>query len=246
MSLDFWAKTSGTWINILTVLVGTSLGLLLYNRLPLRMQQILTQGIGLLTLWLGTSMAGKLAETKVGRFDGVILGLVAITLGGILGEWWRVEDRLTYLGEWLKQRVRGKGRFTEGFVAASLLFCIGPITILGCLNNGLTGDNTLLILKAVMDGIASIAFASTYGIGVGFSALVVGVVQGALSLMAGTLATVLPDPLTDPRILLITGVGGLMITGIGLNFLEVTKIRIGSFLPAIAIVPFIHWLANRF
>jgi len=244
MPFDLWTRTSGTWINILTVLLGTGLGLLLHNRLPSRMQRILTQGIGLLTVWIGLSMANQLGKAQVGRIDGAILGLLAITIGGVLGEWWRLEDRLTHLGEWLKARFRGKGRFTEGFVAASLLFCVGPMTLLGCLNNGLTGDNTLLSIKASMDGIAAIAFSSTYGIGVGFSSLVILIFQGGLSLAAGALAVVLPDPATDPRVMLITGVGGLMVIAVGLNLLEVAKIRVGSFLPALAIAPVFSWLAS--
>ena len=241
----FWTKTSGTWINILTVLIGTTLGLLLQSRLPQRMQLIITQGVGLLTLWIGVNMAGSLAEVQAGRVDGVILGLLTIAIGGVLGEWWRLEDRLTGLGNWLKRRFSGRGRFTEGFVATSLLFCIGPMTVIGSLNNGLMGDNTLLTLKAVMDGLASIPFASSHGMGVGFSVLVILVYQGGLSLAAGGLAAVLPDPATDPRIFLITGVGGLMILGIGLGLLDIAKIRVVSFLPAIALAPFIHWIAER-
>ncbi|MCG8368285.1 MAG: DUF554 domain-containing protein [Pseudanabaenales cyanobacterium] len=245
MPLDLWTKTSGTWINILTVLIGTTLGLLLKSRLPKRMQQIITQGVGLLTLWIGVAMAGSLADIQAGHIDGVILGLLTIAIGGVLGEWWGLEERLTDLGDWLKRRFSGKGRFTEGFVATSLLFCIGPMTVIGSLNNGLIGDNTLLTLKAVMDGLASIPFASSYGVGVGFSVLVILVYQGGLSLAAGGLATTLPDPTTDPRIFLITGVGGLMILGIGLGLLDIARIRVVSFLPAIALAPCLYWLAER-
>ena len=112
MPLDLWTKTSGTWINILTVLIGTTLGLLLQSRLPTRMQQIITQGIGLLTLWIGVAMAGSLADIQAGHIDGVILGLLTIAIGGVLGEWWGLEERLTDLGDWLKRRFSGKGRFT--------------------------------------------------------------------------------------------------------------------------------------
>ena len=119
------------------------------------------------------------------------------------------------------------------------------MTVIGSLNNGLIGDNTLLTLKAVMDGLASIPFASSYGVGVGFSVLVILVYQGGLSLAAGGLATTLPDPTTDPRIFLITGVGGLMILGIGLGLLDIARIRVVSFLPAIALAPCLYWLAER-
>jgi len=133
--LSFWARTSGTWINVATVLVGSGLGLLLRSRLPLTMQQIITQAVGLLTLVIGFTLSRSLFEVEAGAIDGVILGLLAIVCGGLLGEWWQIEQRLMALGNLLKAQVKGGGRFTEGLVAASLLFCIGPMTIIGSLNN---------------------------------------------------------------------------------------------------------------
>lgn len=242
--MDFWMKTSGTWINAATVLVGTGVGLLLRGRLPLRMQQVITQGVGLITLLIGISMAEQMSNVQGGKIDGIILGLVSIVLGGLLGEWWTIEKKLEAIGDWLKQRFRGKGSFTEGFVAASLLFCIGPMALIGSLNNGLLGDNTLLTLKATMDGLAAIALTSSYGIGVGFSTLLIVLYQGGLSLGAGGLAQVLPDPATAPPVLLITGVGGLMILGIGFRLLEIAPIRVASFLPALAIAPIVYAIAD--
>ncbi|MDY6939131.1 MAG: DUF554 domain-containing protein [Cyanobacteriota bacterium] len=244
MMLDFWAKTSGTWVNVLTVLVGTTLGLLLERRLPVKMQKIITQGIGLLTLWLGFEMADRLLEVEVGRANGVILGLLVTIIGGILGEWWQLEERLSAIGDGLKKRFRGKGRFTEGFVAASILFCVGPMTLIGSLNNGLTGDAALLNVKATMDGIVSVALAGSYGIGVGFSTVIIAIYQGGISLGAGVLAGIIGDPTVDPGILLATGVGGLTIVATGLNLLEVTRIRVASFLPGLAIAPIACWVAN--
>lgn len=244
MSIDFFTKTSGTWINIATVLLGTGLGLLLRGRLPVRMQQVITQGVGLVTLFVGVKMAESLTEIKAGQVDGVILGLLAIVIGGLLGEWWQLEERLAVVGDWLKYRFKGKGSFTEGFVAASLLFCIGPLALLGSLNNGLTGDNTLLTLKASMDGLASIALTSSYGIGVGFSVLSLLFYQGGISLAAGSLSQVLPDPATAPPVLLITGVGGVIILGLGFNLLQVAQIRIASFLPALLLAPVLYGLAD--
>lgn len=235
--LSFWAKTSGTWINIATVILGTGLGLLLRDRLPRPMQRVITQALGLLTLVIGFSMTRRLFEVQAGPMDGVILALLAMVAGGLLGEWWQVEKRLNQLGDALKARIKGGGRFTEGFVAASLLFCVGPMTIVGSLNNGLSGDATLLTLKAAMDGVASLAFAGSYGIGVGFSGLTILVVQGGLSLLAGLVAALITDPATDPSILLMTGVGGLMIVGIGFGLLEIAQIRVASFLPALAMAP---------
>lgn len=241
--LDFWLKTSGTWINVATVLMGTLLGLLLRNRLPVRMQQIITQGVGLITLFLGTSMAASLAKAKAGNVDGVILAVLTVVLGGLLGEWGLVEEKLNAIGEKLKKQFRGGGRFTEGFVAASLLFCIGPMALIGSLNNGLMGDYNLLALKSTMDGLASIALTGSYGMGVGFSILPIIIYQGGISLAASLLTQVLPDPAHDPRIFLLTGVGGIMIIGLGLNLLEVAKIRVASFLPALLITPVVYAIA---
>ena len=243
--LSFWARTSGTWINIITVLFGTGLGLLLRHRLPLTMQQIIIQAVGLLTLIIGVAMSRSLFEVNVGAIDGVILGLLAMVMGGLLGEWWQLEKKLVTFGNLLKARFRGGGRFTEGFVGASLLFCIGPMTVIGSLNNGLSGDNALLVLKATMDGLAAIALTGSYGIGVGFSSLTILIIQGGLSLLASGLATTIPDPTTDPTILLTTGIGGMMILGLGLGLLEIAKIRVASFLPALLIAPLLIAIVQR-
>ncbi|MEB3292937.1 MAG: DUF554 domain-containing protein [Synechococcales bacterium] len=237
LSLSIWDKTSGTWINVATIWGGTVIGLLLRGNLPPGMQWVITQGLGLFTLFLGTTMAHQLLKLQTGRVDGVILGLLAMVLGGLLGEWWQVEVKLTELGERLKQWVKGGGRFTEGFVVASLLFGIGPMAIVGCLNNGLSGNNSLLTVKSVMDGLASIPFSSTYGVGVGFSSLSILLYQGSLSLAAGLLSQVLPDPANHPATQLISGVGGLIVIGIGCNLLEIAQIRVASFLPAILLAP---------
>lgn len=243
MAINFWVKTSGTWINVITILVGTAIGLGLRGRLPVRMQQIITQGVGLITLLIGMQMAASLTTVKGGLIDGIILGLLAIVIGGLLGEWWQLEAKLETIGDWLKSRFKGKGSFTEGFVAASLLFCVGPLTLIGSINNGLIGDNTLLTLKASMDGLAAIALTSSFGVGVGFSTLIVIVYQGGVSLAAGLLAQALPDPATNPHVSLITGVGGVMILGLGLNLLNIAHIRVASFLPALAIAPIFYRVA---
>ncbi|QDZ41333.1 DUF554 domain-containing protein [Euhalothece natronophila Z-M001] len=246
MLVDFWFKTSGTWINVITVVIGTIVGVSLRQKLPSRIKQIIPQGIGLLTLWLGISMTEELSNVEVNRVPGVILGLIAIALGGALGEWWGLEEKLNGIGDWLQKHLRHSGQFTEGFVATSILFCVGPVALIGSINNGLLGDNTLLVLKAMMDGFASIPFASRYGIGVGFSSLVIIIYQGGVSLLAGVFATGMDNPETDPRLLLITGIGGLMILGIGLNLLEIAKVRVASFLPALVIAPILYQLIAWF
>ncbi len=246
MALDFWTKTSGTWINIMTVATGTTLGLLLKDRLTSKMQRIITQGIGLITIWLGFSMAETLNQIKVKNIAGVVIALLAVVIGGVFGEWLEIEEKLASVGDWLKKSLSRQGRFTEGFVASSLLFCIGPMTIIGCLNNGLTGDNALLIIKATMDGIVSIALANIYGVGVMASVLVLLTYQGGISLAAGAIASNLSDPNSSPLVLIATGVGGLLILAIGLNLLEITKIRTASFLPAIAFAVIFQYLLSSF
>ncbi|BAZ46105.1 hypothetical protein NIES4102_31330 [Chondrocystis sp. NIES-4102] len=241
-NLDFWAKTSGTWINVFTVLIGTSFGLLLQGRLSSKIQTIITQGVGLLTIWIGISMANSLSKVEAAGIDGAIFGLLAIVLGGVVGELLAIEEKLTSVGDWLKQKFRGQGLFTEGFVASSLLFCVGPMTLIGSFNNGLNGDDTLLTIKATMDGVISIALANIYGVGVGFSTLIILFYQGGLSLVVGLIANSVPQSDHNPYVLIVTGIGGLIIMGIGCNLLEVVKIRVGSFLPAIAFAPLIYFL----
>ncbi|BBC25672.1 DUF554 domain-containing protein [Pseudanabaena sp. ABRG5-3] len=244
--LDFWTKTSGTWINIFAIALGTFLGLILRGRFLSQVLPILKQAIGLITMFVSINMANSLLKVKAGVLDGVILSLIALIIGGVIGELSQLEKHLESVGDWLKAKFKGKGKFTEGFVAASLLFCIGPMAIIGSLNNGLTGDNNLLALKSALDGFISIVFASTYGIGVGFSALPVGLYQGIMSVLAGNLAQSLPDPANAQPVLIITGVGGLMLLGLGLNLLELAKVRVASFLPALAIAPLVYWLADSF
>lgn len=242
--LSLWAKTSGTWINVALVLLGTISGLLLRGRLPNRMQDVITQAVGLITIFIGVQMARPLVEVDAGAIAGVIVGLVALVTGGLLGEWWQIEQRLVTIGDNLKTKFGGSGQFTEGFVAASLLFCVGPMTILGSLNNGLSGDGTILIIKGTMDGLVSIALTGSYGMGVGFSVLPVVIYQGGLSLLAGLLSSGIGDPTSSPSVLLVTGVGGVIILGLGLNLLKVTTIRVASFLPALLLTPLLYKLCQ--
>ena len=204
----------------------------------------MVQGVGLVTLVIGFDMARSLADGGSGQIDGVVLGLLAVVGGGVLGEWWRLEERLDALGERLKRRLGGSGRFGEGFVAASLLFCVGPMTLLGSLANGLAEDATLLTIKATLDGLSAIALAGAYGAGVGLVIPVILVYQGGISLAAGALAGSLPEPASDPSILLFSGVGGVLVIGLGINLLGLTHIKVASFLPALALALLLHRLAE--
>jgi len=255
--MSLFTQLSGTFINVGAVLVGTLLGLLLGGRLPERTQRTLLQTLSLVTLFIALDMAGSLNRVSGGDVPGVILALVSLALGAVIGEALGIEEGLARLGDTLKRRFKGGGRFTEGFVAASLLFCIGPMTVVGGLQNGLTGDNATYVLKSTLDGIAALALAGAYGIGVGFSAITVLLLQGGLSLAAGGFAAGLlggasPEILkTNPYVLLITGAGGLMIAGISWNLMlaglgwEDRRVRVGSMLPALLIAPLALWVATR-
>jgi hypothetical protein len=249
---------TGTILNIITVLVGGVLGMLFGARLPERIRHTVVAGLGLFTAAIGVKMFTK-SENEI-----VVLG--AILVGGILGEWWRIEDGLRGLGGWLERRFTsqsagastpgsapGKGfadkgladggaaissreRFIRGFLTASLLFCVGPMTILGSIQDGLTGDYELLAIKSVLDGFASLAFASTLGVGVLFSTIVILVYQGGLSLLAAQVqALVTPEMMNE-----MTATGGVLLLGIAVSsLLEIKSIRVGNFLPALVIAPLI-------
>jgi len=228
----------GTIINVITVVAGGTLGTLLGERLPSRIRTIIMQGVGLVTLAVGMSMA-----ITTNNF---LLVLGSIVIGGILGEWWRLEERLDRAGEWLEAKASrfpllARGEFTKGFVTASLVFCVGPMTVLGSFQDGLSGDYTLLAIKSVLDGFSSLAFAASMGMGTTFAALTVLVYQGALTLGASLFQNIL----TDAMIMEMTATGGVMILGIGLLLLEIKRVRVANFLPALAIAPLLVALWER-
>ena len=221
---------TGTVINVITVVAGGALGALLGERLPSRIRSIIMQGVGLVTLAVGMSMA--LAT------ENFLLVLGSILIGGILGEWWRLEERLDEAGKWLEAKAArfpflARGDFTKGFVTASLVFCVGPMTVLGSIQDGLSGDYTLLAIKSVLDGFSALAFAASMGMGATFSAITVLVYQGILTLGASLFENIL----TDAMITEMTATGGVMILGIGLLLLEIKRVRVANFLPALAIAP---------
>ena len=238
--MSLWAQTSGTVVNVVAVLLGSALGLSLRHRLPERIVTIVMQAIGLTVVFIGIASAWDL--TRVDDPPGLIVALLGLAIGGAIGEALGIEPGLERIGERLRARFRDRGRFTEGFVTAALLFCVGPLTLIGAIQNGLLGDPDFLLLKSALDGLAALALSTTFGIGVMASAIVVAVYQGGLSLGAGLFATGLPDPATDPRILLVNGVGGLMILGLGLGLLDLVKIRVASMLPALLLVVPLWWL----
>jgi len=225
---------TGTILNTLTVLFGGVLGNALGQRLPETTRQTVLHGLGLVTIALGLSMTLDTAN--------ILIVMGSVLVGGIVGEWWRLEERLQAAGDALQARVgAGTGStVAQGFVTASLIFCVGPMTILGSIQDGMLGDYTLLAIKSLMDGFAAMALASSLGIGVLFSALTVFLFQGGLALMA-RLAGV---GMTDAMIAEMTATGGLLIIGIGLTLLELKRIRLASYLPGIFIAPLVVGILN--
>jgi uncharacterized membrane protein YqgA involved in biofilm formation len=222
---------TGTLINIGTILLGTGIGLLLGHRLPGGMQERVMMGLGLVTLVLGIDNALTWRDTN----PLIVFG--AVLLGGLLGEWIGIERRLGDLGDAIQVRVsRGGGsRVSEAFVTASLLFCIGPLTVVGSIQDGLTGNYQTLASKALLDGFASIAFAAALGWGVALAALTVLVVQGGLTLAAGLFEHVLGEG-TEALAALVSA-GGVLIIGISLKLLGVKDVKVGNFLPALVLAP---------
>jgi len=226
----------GTMINVGTIVAGSLVGVAVGSRLPERVRQTVLNGLGLLTLLVGLQMA---LGTK-----NVMIVLGSILLGGVLGESLSLHDGLERLGAFL-QSVLAKGRnplFGEGFVTASLVFCIGPMAILGSIQDGMAGDYRLLTIKSVLDGFAAIAFSASLGWGVSLSALSILLYQGGITLFAATLARVL----TEPMMVEMTATGGLLIVGISLRLLDLKDVRLASFLPALVIAPLIVALLALF
>ena len=224
----------GTLINVGLVVAGSGIGLAVGNRIPERARTTMLQVIGLVTLALGVSDA-------IGTHN-MVFPLVGMAVGAMIGELLAIEDRLERLGARLQRRFdRGAGtesnlgerNFVKGFVTASALYCIGPLTVLGAIEDASGETPQLYIIKGLLDGFVSIMFAATYGIGVAFSALSVLVVQGGLTLGGTGLDSVLDDRMRTE----LFAAGGLAVIGIGLNLLQVTKIRLANLLPGLVLTP---------
>ena len=213
---------TGTIVNAGAILVGGLIGLAAAGRIPERVKTILMQALGLSTLIIGLQMALSARE--------VIPIVSSLLLGALTGELLRIEDGLERIGHWLKKRARSdSSTFVTGFVTTSLLYCTGAMVVVGAIQDGTTGNATTLFIKAMLDGVASIAFASTLGIGVLFSAASVLLLQGSITLLSSNLAF-----LQQPTVLgSITSTGGLLIVAIAINLLNIAKIRIGNLLPAL-------------
>jgi uncharacterized membrane protein YqgA involved in biofilm formation len=231
---------TGTFLNVATVIIGGLIGLLFGARIPDKLKETVIAGMGLFTAAMGLQMFLKTENPLI------VLG--ALLIGTLLGEWWRIEDGLHNLGKILEQRFSkadedGSNKFVRGFLTASLLFCIGPMAIMGSIQDGLKGDYNLLAVKSVLDGFASIAFASTLGVGVMFSTIIILVYQGGISLLAGQLNAIVTPAMMNE----LTATGGVMLMGVGISsLLEIKKIRVGNMLPALAVAPLIVWVLSLF
>ncbi|GAB7087939.1 DUF554 domain-containing protein [Marinifilum fragile] len=214
----------GTLINVGAIILGGSIGLLFRTKIPERLFKIVFQAIGVFTLYLGISMALKANE--------LLIMVFSLVLGSLFGELLRLEERVETLSERLKKRVgSGDANFSTGLLTAFMLFCMGAMTIVGSLEEGMGKEPTLLLTKSLMDGISSVALAAVMGIGVLFSVIPLLIYQGGLTLLAALFGDIIPQVVINE----ITGIGGVLIIALGISILELKKIKVLNMLPAILI-----------
>ncbi len=239
---------TGTLINSATVFIGTLVGVLLGNRLPERVRETVLSGLGLSTIGyaiLSLVDAMSRQENVPAKF---IVVLLSTLIGGVIGELAGLDPLLTRFGAWLERKfarstdAEGTARFVRGYIVASLVFCVGPMTILGSIQDGLTGDFSLLAIKSTLDGFAALAFAASLGAGVGFSIITILIFQGGISLLAGAAQNIF----TSPMLAVLSAVGALLIIGIGFTLLDIKKIRMANFLPALLIGPLMVAILHAF
>ena len=230
-------------VNVATVLVGATIGVALGNRLPARTRDLVTDALGLVTLLIAATSALEVTSSDlsdaVGDSAPMLIVLGAVVVGAIVGSLLRLEQRLEGLGGWLQQRLSGaagsaeRHRFIEGFVVSSLVFCTGPLTVLGALNDGLGNGPDQILLKSALDGFAAVAFAASFGWGVAASVLTIVVVQGSLTLVGVGMGDVLPAA----HLAALTAVGGLLLVGVALRLLRIREVPVADLLPALVTAP---------
>ncbi len=243
----------GTLLNVAAVLVGGTIGTLLGDRLPPRVRDVVTDGLGLVTLVVGGLNAAAVLdpalEDEVTRGVPLLIVLASVVIGGAVGAALRLESRLEGLGAALQRRLAGgqsapenRRRFIEGYVTASLVFCVGPLTVLGSLQDGIGDGIELLALKSVLDGFAALAFAASLGWGVVASALTVLVFQGALTVVGAVMGEVM----TDGQVAALTATGGVVLLGVGLRLLRVRPLPVADLLPALLVAPLLTAVLGTF
>ncbi len=255
-----WTLLNGTIVNVLTVAVGSTIGLSLSARIPDRYQRIILNCLGLVTITLGIDASVLVMSETVGRYGegiptyGARLAMVTVgslIVGAIIGSALRLHDRVQDLGRLIHARVGGgegeagasrfMGSFGEGFLSASVIFCVGPLTLLGCLQNGGYGNPSLLYIKSFLDGFCSMALAASLGFGVAFSVLTILFFQSALSLAAWQLAAAIPDL----SLQLMNVVGGIILLATALMILDIKKIPVADLLPGIFLPPLVVWFVEK-
>ncbi len=220
----------GTLVNVGAVVAGSLIGLVIHRRMPEKITKLVFQAIGLFTLFLGFTMAGKTSN--------YLIMIFSLVIGSIIGELLNIEKQINRLSDWLKAKSgSSNAKFSEGFLTSFLLFCMGSMTILGAIEEGMGGNPDLLLAKSVMDGFSSIALAAAMGIGVLFSAIPLLIYQGGLTLFAGYLQ----DYLTTPMINELSAVGGVILIGLGINVLEIKQIRVINMVPALLVAVLLAW-----
>ena len=232
----------GTLINVLAIVIGSAIGVLLGNRLPEKMSRTLTDAMGLTVLVIGALNLAELGDEAfakaTGIFPTILVVLAALLLGGVTGSLLKIEERLEQFGVWLQAKTKGKGDkdlFIQGFVNAALLFTIGPMAILGALQDGLGQGFDILALKSTLDGFTSVAFSATMGWGVAFSAIPVGLWQGLLTILSASVGEVL----SQAAVASITATGGILLLGTGLRVLKIRMVSVADLLPALVFAPVI-------
>jgi len=226
---------TGTLINIIVVIIGSGIGLLLKTKLPKRIVLTIFQGLGLFTLFLGFVMA-----MKTGSYLILVFSLV---IGGIIGEALNIEKFTERQADVIKKKIKfGGDKFSEGMLTAFLLYCMGSMTILGALEEGINNDSTLLITKSMMDGFSSVALASAFGIGVAFSVIPMLIIQGGLTLLAMYFGEFLDVIIVNE----LTAVGGILLIGLGINILDIKKIKVFNLFPALIIAVIFAWIKFEF
>lgn len=239
----------GTIINVFSILIGAGIGVALGHRLPANISRTLTDALGLVVLVIGGLNLMALTDSSfaaaVSSAGTLLVVLASLVLGSVLGSMLRIEQRLSHFGTWLQLKAsRGgdKEKFIEGFVNASLLFTIGPMAVLGALQDGLGQGFDVLALKSTLDGLTSVAFAAALGWGVAFAAIPVGLWQGLLTLLASSAGALMSDALVAS----ITATGGVLLLGTGLRVLQIRMVSVADMLPALVLAPLITWAVASF
>ena len=221
----------GTFVNILAIIAGSAIGLFLNKRLPDRFIKTFFQVIGLFTIFLGISMAIETTH--------ILHMIMALITGAIIGEALKIQQGMERVGEYIKIRFKiGNEKFTEGLMTAFLLYCIGSLTILGAIEAGLTGNQKLIYIKSLMDGVSSIALASGLGIGVMFSVIPLLIFQGGITLLASMFGDFFPQIMVTEM----SAVGGILLIGMGISILDIKKINVMNMLPALVTIIILLWL----